>query len=73
MTEIMCFMKNKKSSGVLFIVSVVLLVVSGYVFFTQNELFGLAGTQWILGAIVFGVYAIYAGTCCDKCGTTNGQ
>lgn len=66
-----CLMQNKKTSSVLFILSVIALILSGYVFFSQNEIFGLAGTQMILISMVLGIYAVYAGTCCDQCGTKN--
>ncbi len=35
-------------------------VVAGFVFLTQNNVFNLAGTQWILIAIILGVYSIGA-------------
>lgn len=66
-----CLMQHKKSSGIIFVLSIIALILSGYVFFSQNEVFGLAGTQWILISMALGIYAIYAGTCCDQCGTKN--
>lgn len=53
-------MNNKKYSDMLMWVSVLAVVISGYVSLSQKELFGLAGTQWMLIAIVLGIYGIYA-------------
>lgn len=53
-------METKKASDWLIAVSVLAAVVSGYVSLSQNDLFGLAGTQWILVAIVLGIYGLYA-------------
>ena len=52
-------MNNKKTADVLMIISVIAVVVSGYVSLSQNNLFGLAGTQWMLIAIVLGIYGMY--------------
>ena len=54
--------------------SVLATFLSGYVFVTQNSVFGIAGTQWILIAILLGVYAnhvfhcpmLNGGSCCGK-------
>ncbi len=53
-------MNNQKTSDILMGISILTIIFSGYVFFTQNNIFGLAGTQWILIAIVVGIYGIYA-------------
>lgn len=52
-------MNNKKTADTLVIISVIAAVISGYVSLTKGELFGLAGTQWILIAIVLGIYGLY--------------
>jgi hypothetical protein len=39
--------------------SILSLILSVYVFFSQNEVFGIAGTQWILISIVLGVYSVF--------------
>jgi hypothetical protein len=41
------------------ILSLVALILSAFVFFTKVDIFGIAGTQWILIAIVLGVYSIF--------------
>jgi hypothetical protein len=54
--------------------SVLSAVAAGYVFVSQNSFLNLAGTQWILIAILLGVYANHAfhcpmlqgGSCCSK-------
>lgn len=46
--------------NVLIALSALTVIVSGYVFLTQQEVFNLAGTQWILIAIVLGIYGMYA-------------
>lgn len=58
---------------VLMVLSVLATVMAGYVFLTQNSVFGVAGTQWILVGIVLGVYGVFAqhcpcggGSCCGK-------
>jgi hypothetical protein len=58
--------KNKNGlSKLMFILSVVFLVVAAAVsVFDLN--WWLAGTQWILISIVFGIYATYLNLC--KCG-----
>ena len=49
--------------------SVLTAVVAAYVFFTQQSVFGIAGTQWVLVAIVLAVYASYVLNCpCCKGG-----
>lgn len=49
----------KKHSDILMWLSVAAVVVSGYDSFFQTDVFGLAGTQWMLVAIIFGLYGIY--------------
>lgn len=39
--------------------SLLAVIISGYVNISQNNLFKLAGTQWILIGIVLAVYALY--------------
>lgn len=50
---------NKKISDVLIWLSVVTVVVSGYVSLSGTDVFGLAGTQWMLIGIVLGIYGLY--------------
>jgi hypothetical protein len=52
-------MNNKKMSDGLIWLSIVTAVVAGYVSFTQTDVFALAGTQWMMIAIVLGIYGIY--------------
>lgn len=52
-------MDQKKMSDGLVWLSVAAAVVAGYVSVTQSDVFALAGTQWILIAIVLGIYGIY--------------
>lgn len=47
-------------SDVLVWLSVIAAVVAGYVSLVQTDVFALAGTQWMLIAIVLGIYGIYA-------------
>lgn len=53
-------MNTKKASDWLIAISVLSAVISGYVSLSQNNLFGLAGTQWMLVAIALGIYGLYA-------------
>ncbi len=53
-------MNYKKTSDYLMWLSLGASVVAGFVFLTQNNLFNLAGTQWILIAIILGVYSLGA-------------
>jgi hypothetical protein len=46
--------------------SMVTLILAAYVFFTQQEIFGIAGTQWILISIAMGVYANFFARSDDK-------
>lgn len=41
-------------------VSVLAAVIAGYVSLTQSDVFKLAGTQWMLIAIILGIYGLYA-------------
>lgn len=50
----------KKANDTLMTLSVVAAVLAGYVSVSQSTVFGLAGTQWILIAIVLAIYGIYA-------------
>lgn len=56
---------TKSPSSVLISLSVVALIITGYLTITKadDNLFGVAGTQWILVAIVLAVYAVYAQSC----------
>ena len=57
----------KKSDKILIALSVIAAVISAIVSITQNEILGLAGTQWILVAIALAIYSLYAKDCnCDK-------
>ena len=51
---------KSKIDNYLIILSVAAVVVAAYVSFFKNDVFGLAGTQWILIAIVLGIYGMYA-------------
>jgi hypothetical protein len=64
-------MKNKKISDIFIIISAITAVIAGYVSLSGSDLFGLAGTQWMLIAIVLGIYAMYAKNC--TCGMSSGQ
>ncbi|HPN96557.1 MAG TPA: hypothetical protein PLK35_02210 [Candidatus Moranbacteria bacterium] len=50
---------NKKTADIMVMLSVVAAVISAYVSFTQSDILKLAGTQWILIAIVLGIYGLY--------------
>lgn len=50
---------KKNLADTLIGLSVLAAVISGYVNFTQSDVFKLAGTQWILIAIVLGIYGLY--------------
>ena len=49
----------KKHGEKLVWLSVVAVLISGYDSLTRSDVFGLAGTQWMLIAIVLGIYAVY--------------
>lgn len=51
-------MKNK-ANDILMAISVLAAVIAGYVSVAQSDVFGLAGTQWMLIAIVLAIYGIY--------------
>ena len=51
---------NKQLPDILTILSVAAVIISGYVSLSKNDVFGLAGTQWMLIGIVLGIYALYA-------------
>ena len=53
----------KKADKILIVLSVIAAIISAIVSVTQKDVFGLAGTQWILVAIILGVYGLYAGKC----------
>lgn len=53
-------MKKYKYEDILMGLSVLAVLVSGYDSFYQTSILGLAGTQWMLIALVLGVYGIYA-------------
>ncbi|MCX6764055.1 MAG: hypothetical protein NTZ97_05010 [Candidatus Moranbacteria bacterium] len=50
---------NKQLPDILAILSVITVIVSGYVSLAKVDVFGLAGTQWMLIGIVLGIYALY--------------
>lgn len=53
---------SKKQGGILMILSVIAVIISGYVSISQNAVLNLAGTQWMMIAIVLGIYGIYVNT-----------
>jgi len=55
-------MNAKKAGDILIIVSVIAALIAAYVNIADMKggLLNLAGTQWILIAIVLGIYAVYA-------------
>lgn len=55
---------TKSPSSILFALSVVAFIITVYVTLTNNDVFKIAGTQWILVAILLAVYAQYLNTCC---------
>ena len=63
----------KSPSAILFALSVIALIITAYVTLTQNEVFNIAGTQWMLVSIVLAVYANHAHHCdCGNCKTDKG-
>jgi len=52
-------MNNKMTSDILMGVSVLTVIISGYVSLSGKDFFGLAGTQWMLIAIVLAIYGLY--------------
>lgn len=54
------FMTAQKMADAMIGLSVLTAVVSGYVSISKVDVFGLAGTQWMMIAIVLGIYALYA-------------
>jgi hypothetical protein len=50
----------KKVPDILVGLSAVTAVIAGYVSLTRNDVLNLAGTQWMLIAIVLGIYGMYA-------------
>jgi hypothetical protein len=53
-------METKKMADALIGISILVVVISGYVSISKMDVFGLAGTQWMMIAIVLGIYALYA-------------
>ncbi|MEI6587376.1 MAG: hypothetical protein WCO05_00325 [Candidatus Moraniibacteriota bacterium] len=51
---------TKKYSDILMGLSVLAVLVSGYDSLFKTDLFGLAGTQWMLVALILAVYGVYA-------------
>jgi hypothetical protein len=49
-----------KIADLLVALSVVAVVISGYDSLTRTDVLGLAGTQWMLIAVVLGIYGLYA-------------
>jgi|WetSurMetagenome_2_1015567.scaffolds.fasta_scaffold56820_2 hypothetical protein len=52
-------MNTKKTADVLAVLSVLSVLIAGYVNLSKADVFNLAGTQWILIGIVLGIYAMY--------------
>ncbi len=52
----------KSKSNILIWLSVAAVVVAAADFIFKTDVLSLAGTQWILIAIVFGIYALYTKT-----------
>ena len=52
-------MNNKKIADALIALSAVATLLAAYVFLTKNDVMNLAGTQWILIAVVLGIYGLY--------------
>lgn len=50
----------KKHSDILMGLSVLAVLISGYDSLYRTDVFGLAGTQWMLVALILAVYGIYA-------------
>jgi len=50
----------KKHSDILMGLSILAVIVSGYDSLGKTDVLGLAGTQWMLIALVLAVYGIYA-------------
>jgi hypothetical protein len=61
-------MKDRKGlSKLMFMLSVAAVILAGIVSITQFTIW-IAGTQWILIAIVLAIYAVYLNGCnCDCC------
>jgi hypothetical protein len=53
-------MGKYKTSDWLIGLSVLAAIVAGYVSLVQTDVLKLAGTQWMMIAIVLGIYGIYA-------------
>ncbi len=51
---------DKKLPDILMALSVIAVLFAGYDFLTKGNLMNLAGTQWILIAIVLAIYGLYA-------------
>jgi hypothetical protein len=51
---------KKKTNDILMGLSVLAAVLAGYVSVFQTDFMALAGTQWMLIAIVLAIYGIYA-------------
>ena len=49
----------KKHDNTLVWLSVIAAAISGYDSLAHADVFGLAGTQWMLVAIVLAIYAVY--------------
>jgi len=51
---------TKKYSDILLGLSVLAVLISGYDSLARTDVFGLAGTQWMMIALILAVYGIYA-------------
>ena len=49
----------KKYSDILMGLSVLAVLISGYDSLYKTDVFGLAGTQWMLVALILAVYGVY--------------
>jgi len=54
--------KYKAVPKILNLLSLIAVIIAGYVSVTKSDVFGLAGTQWILIGIVLAIYALTAKT-----------
>lgn len=51
---------KKNTHDILLGLSVLAVIISGYDSLYQTNVFGLAGTQWMLIAIILAIYGIYS-------------
>jgi hypothetical protein len=53
-------MMKKHGENILIGLSILAVLVSAYDSLAKTDIFGLAGTQWMLIALILAVYGIYA-------------